>query len=101
METIYAPGPVSVPESLRQPTRKYLLHTWLAISGLIVFAVSYCLLTYWFIRIAYRMMQRLYYGIGGVWELGVMLGAAFLAVFMIKAFFFIKRAGDRPGGLGL
>jgi Zn-dependent protease with chaperone function len=97
METIYAPGPVSVPESLRQPTRKYLLHTWLAISGLILFAVSYCLLTYWFIRIGYRMMLRLYYGIGGVWELGVMLGAAFLAVFMIKAFFFIKRAGDRPG----
>ena len=97
MEDIYPPGPLTVPESLRQPTRAYKLHAWLAVSGLALFVISYCLLTYWFIRIAFRLFWRLLDGAGGIWDIGIGAGALFLAVFMIKSIFFINRAGNRPG----
>src|SRR5262245_58711754 len=91
MEDLYPANPVGVSEQLTKPTTAYKRHAWLAMCGLAMFVALYFALTGWFGWTAYRLLHGAVSGssdgllglIGGVC-------AAFLAVFMAKAIFFVK-----------
>ena len=93
MEHLYPPGPVSVPETLRKPTTAYKRHAWLAVAGLLLFVIAYFSLAGWFIWTAWRLFARAFAGGGGLGEALAGACAAFLAVFMVKAIFFVKHGG--------
>src|SRR5262245_42041384 len=93
MEYTYPAGPQNVPENLTAPTSSYKRHAWGAMLGLTAFVATYLALSGWFVWTAYRMLSGSFKGgddavfafIGGVC-------AAFLAVFMLKALFFVKHS---------
>jgi Zn-dependent protease with chaperone function len=88
MEHLYPQGPATVPHDLTKPTQTYRNHAWLAMGGLILFVVLYFALSGWFTWTAYRLLAA---GLdGGLWSFVIGLGAAFLAVFMWKALFFVQ-----------
>ncbi|MDX2029634.1 MAG: M48 family metallopeptidase [Blastocatellia bacterium] len=90
MENLYPPGPISVPDTLRKPTAAYKRHAWLAVAGLLLFVLAYFSLAGWFVWTAYRMFGRAFVGGGGLGEALAGACAAFLAIFMLKALFFVK-----------
>jgi len=94
MEKLYPAGPQGVPAALTQPSAIYKRRAWLAMASLALFVVIYFALAGWFVWTAYRMFgeaaagdqdQLLSFLIGGC--------AAFLALFMLKALFFVQRGG--------
>lgn len=89
MEQLYPRGPAAVPSDLTKPTSTYRSHAWLAMGGLILFVVLYFALSGWFTWTAYRLLAPGVDG-GGLWSFACGLGAAFLAVFMWKALFFVQ-----------
>jgi Zn-dependent protease with chaperone function len=96
MQTLYPAGPASVPQRLTEPSANYRRHAWLAMLGLLAFIVVYFGMLCWFVWTAYRLVAGLLVG-GGDDALVSLIAAAcaaFLAVFMIKALFFSKRAHD-------
>ncbi len=94
MEQCYPQGPAVVPENFTTPTAQYKRHAWLAMASLCLFAALYMALAGWFVYKAYRMFSGVVTGGDGAF-LGVVFGlpAAFLAVFMLKALFFVKHSG--------
>ena len=91
MAALYPAGPRSVPENLTEPTGKYRNRAWLATGGLIAFTLLYLALSGWFAWTAWRLFNAALAGQfetrwGWLWA----VGAAFLAVFMIKALFFVQ-----------
>lgn len=93
MEDIYPHGPAETPSDLTRPTGAYKRHAWWAVASLMLFMVLYLALTGWFAWTAYRLLGQLVLGGTGTMA-NVILGAsaAFLAVFMLKALFFVKRS---------
>ncbi|HET9864525.1 MAG TPA: M48 family metallopeptidase, partial [Steroidobacteraceae bacterium] len=92
MEFAYPPGPAAVPPDLTAPTSAYKRHAWLAMLGLTVFIALYFALSAWFAWTAWRLLGGMF-GQAGHFELGGFVAglcAAFLAVFMLKALFFIQ-----------
>ncbi len=91
METLYPKGPETVSENLTKPTSKYKLHAWMALGGLCTFVLLYFWLIYLFATTSVRSFE--YIGKGNNAVMSIVLGVvmAFLALFMIKALFFIKR----------
>src|SRR5215510_11159892 len=92
MSVAYPPGPESVPPNLTAPSAAYKRHAWLAMLGLTVFIALYFALSAWFAWTAWRLLGGMF-GANGNFELwGFVAGlcAAFLAVFMLKALFFIQ-----------
>jgi Zn-dependent protease with chaperone function len=94
MENLYPIGPQGAPAELTKPTSIYKKRAWLAVVSLAVFVALYFLLAGWFVWTAYRLIGEalaggpdtfLHYLVGGC--------AIFLAVFMLKALFFISRGG--------
>ena len=96
MPDIYPAGPASVPPRLTEPSANYRRHAWFAMLGLLAFIVVYFGLLSWFAWTAYRLFAGLLAGGGGDGLVSLIAGAcaAFLAVFMIKALIFNKRAKE-------
>ncbi|MBC7983852.1 MAG: M48 family metalloprotease [Candidatus Obscuribacterales bacterium] len=93
MNSIYPASPNSVPDDLTKPTATYKQRAWLAMAGLGLFVVLYFALTAWFGWTAYRLLGGALQGGSNVlWGFIAGLCAAFLAVFMAKAIFFIKHS---------
>lgn len=84
------PGAAQRPH-LAKPTASYKRHALLAMTGLIIFMLAYLALATWFLFTAYRLTFGAGSGEGAF--LGYFIGAcaAFLAIFMLKAVFFVKR----------
>ena len=94
-EVVYPAGPSSIPNNLTSPSRKYRLHAWLAVLGLLLFLVAYLSLAAWFCVTAYRLLSAAFASGGNImWGLGTGIPAAILALFMLKALFFVKRSEE-------
>ncbi len=91
----YPRGPAAVPPNYAAPSRQYKRHAWLAMAALCLFVALYLALAGWFVFKAWRLVEA---GMGGgrdnVFLFLVALLPAFLAVFMIKALFFVKAGGS-------
>jgi len=94
MDNTYSPQPIPMSEHLTKPTSSYKRHAWLAVGGLALFVACYFLLSGWFVLTAYRLLAGAFSG-GEDTFWGLLAGAcaAFLAVFMLKALFFVKHGG--------
>lgn len=95
MEDIYPAGPASVNPDLSKLEASYKQRVWLAVTGLCLFVALYLFLASWFSWTGYKLMSiALSGGEGSI--LGFFVGAcaAFLAVFMSKALFFVRRGGE-------
>jgi Zn-dependent protease with chaperone function len=91
MDAIYPAGPTDVPADLSRPTPAYRRHAWLAMAGLALFVVLYLLLSGWFAWTAWHLLSRFFAnGAGGFWAFVAGACSAILAVFLLKALFFIK-----------
>jgi Zn-dependent protease with chaperone function len=92
MSDLYPAGPTDVSTSLTAPTTAYKHRAWWAVGSLILFIVLYLALTSWFAWTAYRLLHEAITG-GTSQFFNFLIGgsAAFLAVFLIKALFFIQR----------
>lgn len=102
MHTLYPEGPASVPQKLTEPSATYRRHAWLAMSGLLAFIAIYFGLLVWFAFTAYRLFKALLAGSND--PLMLLLGAGcatFLAIFMVKALIFNKRAHDKSNDIEL
>ncbi|UTW61985.1 M48 family metalloprotease [bacterium SCSIO 12741] len=89
MNTLYPPGPKSVPDDLTRPSSKYRKHVWIAVGGILTFVILYVGLTWWFINKALEFIQALVEGSGdGLITFLFAFVNTFLAVFMVKALFF-------------
>jgi Zn-dependent protease with chaperone function len=93
MSNYYPLGPQSVPVELTRPTPAYKQRAWLAVLSLLIFAALYFALAAWFIWTAYRMVGPIADGQGMLQHFLVGGGGAFLAIFMLKALFFVRRGG--------
>ena len=84
---------------LARPTRAYHLRAWAAMAGLAAFVVLYLALAAWFGWTAWRLTLGADTGGKDAWVGWIVgLGSAFLAVFMLKALFFVRH-GDGDDGL--
>ncbi len=92
MEHVYPPGPAAVPPNLTAASAAYKRHAWLAMLGLATFIVMYFALSTWFAWTAWRIASGMFGADGDfdLWGFVAALCAAFLAVFMFKALFFIQ-----------
>jgi Zn-dependent protease with chaperone function len=92
MENIYPEGPVGVPEEFAKPGAAYKRKAWIALMGLGLFIAFYLFLAGWFSLTAYRLITgAVQASRDGFWLFIAGLGAAFFAIFMIKALFPGKR----------
>lgn len=82
-----------MPPDLTRATSRYKRHAWLAFLGLLLFVGLYVGLAGWFAWTAYRCAVDLVHGGNGVADFFGGAVAALLAIFLLKALFFIKRSG--------
>lgn len=85
-----ATGPTAALADLAKPTAAYRRHAWAAVTALVAFLVAYLGLAGWFLHTAYKLSFGAHAGSTTGWGLLVAACAAFLAVFMLKALFFVK-----------
>ena len=97
MENIYPAGPQGVPEDLAQPSSVYKRRAWLAMASLTVFITLYVALAGWFSWTAYRTSVEVF-AAGKLEYIFVAVCTAFLAVFMLKALFFVQK-GSAPDAI--
>ena len=91
MDLVYPPGPTAVPPNLTAASSAYKRHAWFAMLGLGGFIVIYLGLAAWFGWTSWRLLGSAFRGEDiSLW--GWVAGgcAAFLAIFMFKALFFIQ-----------
>jgi Zn-dependent protease with chaperone function len=96
MDHVYPPGPAAVPPNLTAATAAYKHRAWLAMGGLAAFIALYFALSGWFAWTAWRLFVGMF-GQGGsfdLWQFVAAVCASFLAVFMLKALFFIQHRFD-------
>lgn len=92
MEHIYPANPANIPADLTRPSRNHKRQVWLAILGLLAFVAVYFSLTAWFGWSAYHLIDTAMHSRRGGLLLWIVGGSAgFLAVFMAKALFFVKK----------
>lgn len=93
MESLYPPSPADVPVGLTAPSKKYKRHAWFATLGLLAFIAIYFTLALWFGFTSWHLFTGLA-NAGDDKFVGNLIGGvalAFLAIFMLKAVFFVKR----------
>jgi Zn-dependent protease with chaperone function len=91
MDLVYPPGPTAIPPNLTAASAAYKRHAWMAMLGLGGFIAIYLGLAGWFAWTAWRLLGGAFQGVDvSLW--GWVAGgcAAFLAIFMLKALFFIQ-----------
>lgn len=95
MDALYPAGPAQVPADLTQPSAVYKRRAWLAVASLGFFVGLYFALAGWFCWTAWKRFQDMVASSGeaAVLDLAIGTAAAFLALFMLKALFFVKRGG--------
>lgn len=93
MEDLYPSGPTGVPENLTAATASYKQKAWLAMAGLGLFVLLYLCLSGWFVWQAWRLIGIVLHGHTGFGPMLAGAGSAFLAVFMLKALFFVNHGG--------
>jgi len=95
MDTLYPAGPVDCPDNLTQATSSYRRQAWVAMASLLGFVLLYLALAAWFSWSGIRMLlYASQVGLEGLLQWVVGLSAVFLAVFMIKALFFVRKGGE-------
>lgn len=99
METLYPAGPSDVPAGFTRPSASYQRKVWLAVGGLLMFIVLYLALTVWFAMTGINRLLALN-AHSSVVDFLVCACSLFLAVFLIKALFFIKK-GEYAGVIEL
>ena len=90
---LYPPQPASVPKNLAKPTGRYRFHAWLALGGLAVFGGFYAGLTAWFSWAAYHHITSSPETNGEPTDIPRFVGAAVIAIFLLKGLFFRKSSG--------
>ena len=91
--------PSSLVARLAKPTAAYRRHAWLAVAALAMFMLLYLGLAAWFLFTAWRLTLGSQAGSGNAFWGWIIGGcAAFLAVFMLKAIFFVSH-GSSSGTL--
>lgn len=89
---LYPAGPSNIPKELTKPSANYKKHAWLAVIGLILFIIMYFSLASWFCWTAYRLIASGFEPGGDIFlSLATGIPTALLAIFMVKAIFFINR----------
>jgi Zn-dependent protease with chaperone function len=93
MEATYYPtSPAVVPAALTKPSARYRRHAWMAALSLALFLAVYLGLAVWFLWLSGVALHGLSLGKVNFLILTVGTCAGFLALFLIKALFFIRRA---------
>jgi len=93
MELNYPAGPQGYPEELVKATPAYQRHAWAALLALLSFVVFYFSLSGWFIWKCYALMRASAQSPNeGFWLFLGGLAAGFVALFMLKAIWFVKRS---------
>lgn len=93
MDVVYPPGPAHRPDSLATPTPQYHRHSWIAMLALCSFAGIYALITGWLLYQTWVMGKAVVYGdTHAWWGLLVAVPASLLALFMLKALFFVRHS---------
>lgn len=82
--------PSTLLADLARPTAAYRRHAWAAVIALVAFLLAYLGLAGWFLHTAYKLTFGAQAGSANGWGWLVAACAAFLAVFMLKALFFVK-----------
>jgi len=96
MDSVYPAGPAAVPHKLTAASLSYRRSAWLATGGLLLFVTVYFALAGWFGWTAYRLFAGMANAPDDAfWMFVAGAGAAFLAVFMLKALVFVKRGEVR------
>ncbi|WP_284329892.1 M48 family metallopeptidase [Dyella flagellata] len=93
---IYPAGPAQVPEGFTRPSGTYVRHAWIAVGALLLFMALYFALAAWFVYNGIVELGRVASGNGLLAAL-VGVGSLFLAFFLIKALFFIKKGAKIDG----
>jgi Zn-dependent protease with chaperone function len=94
MTTPPAAAPAPLIARLARPTAAYRRRAWFALAGLALFVLLYFALAGWFLLTAYRLtIGADGSGKDAIWGWLVGACALFLAVFMLKAIFFVKHGG--------
>src|SRR4051812_29642188 len=99
MDIVYPAGPDSVPAAYTRPSASYKRNAWIAVASLLLFIALYAGLATWFVVTGLSQLAKASSNAG---FLSVLTGVAslFLAAFMIKALFFMKK-GSYSGGIEL
>jgi hypothetical protein len=85
-------APSTLLARLARPSAAYKRHAWLALAGLAVFIALYLLLAGWFVYTAWKLtIGSANTGKDAFWGWVIGASAALLAVFMLKAIFFVNR----------
>jgi len=88
MESFYPASPNQVPADLIEPSSSYKRHAWLAMASLAIFVVAYLGLVGWLSWTSYRLFSAVS---GDAVNVFLAISTAFLALFLIKALFFLER----------
>ena len=91
-DQLYPAGPGGAGSQLAKASPAYRRHAWFAMLALLGFVAAYLLFSGWLAWKAYLSIRASIYGSrDGFMLMAVGLGAAFLAVFMLKALVFVRR----------
>jgi Zn-dependent protease with chaperone function len=98
MANNYPPNPDNVPADLYKPSSAYKRRAWVAMLILLIFVFLYVSISVFFGWKSFTFIKSAIEGSGDVQFLGFVIGipCAFLAIFLIKALFFVKK-GDVDG----
>jgi Zn-dependent protease with chaperone function len=91
MDAIYPANPSHIPADLSLQSPGIRRHVWLAVAGLLGFVIVYFALSAWFAWAAYHLLLGLDSHQTSLFTYVVGGSSGFLALFMIKALFFVKK----------
>jgi Zn-dependent protease with chaperone function len=95
MPVHYPANPSTVPANLTTPTKHYQRNAWLAMGALILFVCLYIALSGWFGWKSYKLTTMGFSGSkDAFWVFALGICAGFLAIFMLKALFFVNKGGE-------
>jgi Zn-dependent protease with chaperone function len=95
MPVHYPANPSAVPANLTTPTKHYQRNAWLAMGALILFVCLYIALSGWFGWKSYKLTTMAFSGSkDAFWIFALGVCAGFLAIFMLKALFFVNKGGE-------
>lgn len=93
MELNYPAGPKAYPEELVKASTAYRRHAWIALAALLGFVAFYFALSGWFAWKSYALVRAASRAPhDGLWLLLGGVASGFIALFMLKAIWFVKRS---------